>query len=432
MKTKYEVKSHQVRVISIAISVSFLTAALLPAFTSAAGPVITRGTTSTYAILAGSTITNTGTTSLSGTAGSDIGLSPGTSFTGSGGVSTLGATHLTDTAAATAQLDLTIVYNAALAETVTSTIPTDLVGSTILPGVYNSAAGTFSNSGNVTIDAGGNANAVFIFKTASTLITSDNSTMTLAGGAQACNIYWQVGSSATLGISSQLKGSIYADISITANTSAQISGQLLARSGAITLDSNVITNDSCVAPVPTPTPTPVAPTPAPIPDLPQDSSITGISSSTCTTTEDYIAYLSGSFPSKISNIAVNGTNVASYFWVQSETQVALTLPASASKNITIEVYNGRVPILKQQNFICSVPVIEVVVATPTPTPTATPTPTPTPTPVEEIVTAETVTATEEGGRLPDTGSNSFNYLLIGGGLLVLGSSGFLLRRRLAK
>jgi len=126
------------------------------------------------------------------------------------------------------------------------------------------------------------------------------------------------------------------------------------------------------------------------------------------------------------------------YWVQSETQVALTLPASELKNSNITIYNGRVPLLTSQTFICEEPVIEVVVVTPTPTPTPTPTiepiPLASPTPIEELKREETatVTTTEDGGRLPDTGSDSFNYLLIGGGLLVLGSSGFLIRSRLAK
>jgi LPXTG-motif cell wall-anchored protein len=108
----------------------------------------------------------------------------------------------------------------------------------------------------------------------------------------------------------------------------------------------------------------------------------------------------------------------------------------------IVIYNDRVPFMASQTFICEEPIVEVVVATPTPTPTPTqtpePTPTPTPsetpTPIDELKREdnETVTATEDGGRLPDTGSNSFNYLLLGGGLLVLGSSGLLIRRHLAK
>ena len=439
MKTKYEVNKGQFRVISIAISLSFLTAALLPAFTSAATPVINRGTSATYGLLAGSTITNTGTSSITGTAGSNIGLSPGTSFTGNESV-TAGTVNLANTAAANAQLDLTTAYGNVAGATPSTVLAADLVGLTIVPGIYNSVEGTFANSGNIIFNGGGDSSSVFIFQTTTTLITSTNSTMTLTNGAQACNIYWQVGSSATLGVDSTFTGSIYALTSITATTRAKIYGQLLARNGAVTLDTNIIQNDSCVTPTPTPTPTP--PAPVPIPDLPQDSTVTGISSATCTTTEDYIALISGSFPSKISNIAVNGVNVSANFWVQSETQVALTLPASASKSISIAIYNGRVPILAELKFICQEPVIEVVVASPTPTATPTPTPVPTiepiplasPTPIEELIREETgtVTTTEDGGRLPDTGSNSFNYLLVGGGLLVLGSSGFLLRRRLAK
>jgi type VI secretion system secreted protein VgrG len=443
MKIKYGVNKSQVRVIGAAVMVSFLAAALLPAFTSAVEPTVRRGTSATYGVLAGTTITNTGTTSLSGTAGADIGLSPGTSFTGSASVTnTPGTINLTNAAAATAQLDLTTAYGDVAGATPATVLPTDLVGRTILPGIYNSAAGDFANSGSITFDAGGNANAVFIFQAASTLITSESSTMVLAGGAQACNIYWQVGTSATLGVDSTFIGSIYALTSITATTRAKIYGQLLARNGAVTLDTNIIQNDACITS--TPTPAPVAPTPVPIPALPQDSSFTGISTSTCTTSSDYLLYLSGTFTSKIYNISVNGVNSNSTDWNQSETQVALTLPASVRKSFQIVIYNDRVPFMASQTFICEEPIVEVVVATPTPTPTPTPTQTPeptptptpseTPTPIDELKREdnETVTATEDGGRLPDTGSNSFNYLLLGGGLLVLGSSGLLIRRHLAK
>jgi len=422
MKTKYRVNKHLVRVLSASISISFLSNAFLPSFTSAIEPSVRTGTTSTYAVLAATTITNTGTTSITGTSGSDIGLSPGTSFTGSASVTTTGAIHLTDTAAATARLDLITAYGDVAGATPVTALPTDLVGSTIVPGIYNSATGTFANSGNLTLNAGGNTSAVFIFQTTTTLITSDSSTMTLIGGAQSCNIYWQVGSSATLGVDSTFRGSIYALTSVTANTRAKIYGQLLARNGAVTLDTNIIQNDACVTPTPTTTPQ----TQVTIPDLPQDSKVTGISSATCTTSGNYEAIISGSFPSKISNIAINGVTTDSSYWVQSETQVALKLPASNSKSVNITIYNGRVPILAEVKFICEEPVIEEVVATPTPTPTAPA--------MEELAgeEIETVTATEDGGRLPDTGSNSFKYLLIGGGLLVLGTSGLLIRRRLAK
>jgi hypothetical protein len=107
-----------------------------------------------------------------------------------------------------------------------------------LAGAYDSAAGTFGITGTLTLDAQGNPNAVFIFKTSSTLITGGSSTIVLANGAQACNVFWQVGSSATLGANSTFKGTILAQTSATLTTGANVEGRVLARNGAVTLDSN--------------------------------------------------------------------------------------------------------------------------------------------------------------------------------------------------
>lgn len=122
-----------------------------------------------------------------------------------------------------------------------------MAGQTLTKGTYSTADGTFSNSGTLTLDAQGDPNAVFIFQAASTVITSTGSTMLLTNGAQACNVYWQVGTSATLGVNSTFVGHIYAQTSITANTGATVYGQLLARDAAVTLDSNTIVNDACAA-----------------------------------------------------------------------------------------------------------------------------------------------------------------------------------------
>jgi hypothetical protein len=108
--------------------------------------------------------------------------------------------------------------------------------------------GTFGIIGTLTLDAGGDATAVFIFKTASTLISANNSNVVLTGGAQACNVFWQVGSSATLGTGSNFRGSILALTSITLVTGANVDGRVLARNGSVTLDSNTITKPTCLAP----------------------------------------------------------------------------------------------------------------------------------------------------------------------------------------
>ncbi|MEU4836540.1 ice-binding family protein, partial [Streptosporangium sp. NPDC023615] len=119
---------------------------------------------------------------------------------------------------------------------------------TVTPGTYTSAAGTFGITGGLTLDAQGDPNAIFIFKTASTLITAAASTVTLTGGAQACNVFWQVGSSATLGAASQLSGTILALASITVGAGATVDGGLLARNGAVTLDGDTVDVSACQAP----------------------------------------------------------------------------------------------------------------------------------------------------------------------------------------
>jgi type VI secretion system secreted protein VgrG len=193
----------------------------------------------TFSILAGSTVTNTGaTTTITG----DVGVSPGSAITGiPAGQPTLGSTHAGDATAATAQTDLTAAYNnlAGLACDANLT-SLDLGGRTLPPGVYcfNTSA---QLTGTVTLDGQGNAAAVFVIQIGSTLTTASNAAVTLIGSAQAANVYWQVGSSATLGTDTAFKGNIVALQSITLNTGASLSGRALARNGAVTLAANAVT-----------------------------------------------------------------------------------------------------------------------------------------------------------------------------------------------
>jgi Ice-binding-like/Domain of unknown function DUF11 len=203
----------------------------------AATTAVPLGTAANFAVLAGSTITNTGATTING----DLGLNPGTAVTGFPPGTVNGTVYAADSVALQAQNDLTTAYNDAAAETVTATIPTELGGTTVTPGVYNSAAGTFGITGTLTLDAQGNPNAIFIFQAASTLITASASNVSLINGAQASNVFWVVGSSATLGTNSTLQGSILALTSITVTTGTTIDGRALARNGAVTLDTNTIT-----------------------------------------------------------------------------------------------------------------------------------------------------------------------------------------------
>jgi hypothetical protein len=199
-------------------------------------PAVNLGTAANFAILAGSTITNTGTSSVTG----DIGLSPGTAVTGFPPGILNGAFHLADATAATAKVDLTAAFIDAAGRAGAISIPTELGGTTLPPGVYNSASGTFGITGTVTLDGHNDPNAVFIFQTASTLITASNSKVLLINGAQANNVFWQVGSSATLGTYSIFKGNILAQASITVTTGTTIEGRALTQTAAVTLDTNTI------------------------------------------------------------------------------------------------------------------------------------------------------------------------------------------------
>ena len=213
------------------------------------------GTAASFAVLAGTTVTNTGPSVISG----DVGVSPGTAVVGfPPGIVNNGTIHAADAVAAQAQADATTAYNDAAGRSTTVTVTADLAGQTLVSGVYTGA--TLGLTGTVTLDAQGDPNAVFIFQAASTLITASSSVVALTNGADACNVYWQVGSSATLGTNSTFVGTVLALTSVTATTSATINGRLLARTGAVTLDSNVITNSACGSSTSTTTTTTQAPT----------------------------------------------------------------------------------------------------------------------------------------------------------------------------
>ncbi|MDO8611030.1 MAG: ice-binding family protein [bacterium] len=236
-------------------------------------------TADNFAVLGGSAVTGTNTNVITG----DVGLSPtgGTAitlltcsevtgtiydtnggYTGGGGGSI--ACLKTDASLLTkAKNDLTTASNDAVGRSTTSTIATELGGATLTDGVYDSAAGTFGLTGTLTLNGQGNADSVFIFKAASTLITESSSKVVLTNSAQACNVYWVVGSSATLGTSSTLIGNVMASESITDNGFSTVDGRLLAKTSAVTLNNTTVTKKTCAvgtagAPTSTPTPTPTA------------------------------------------------------------------------------------------------------------------------------------------------------------------------------
>ena len=221
---------------------------------AAQGPV-GLGTADSFAVLAGSGITNTGPTTITG----DVGTFPTPTETGFGSVTLNGTNHRGDAVTQGAKNDLVAAYNDAAGRGPVTNVPVELGGKTLLAGVYTSP--TFGLTGTLTLDAKGRTDAQFIFQAGSTLIAESNSRVLLINGADPCRVVWQVGSSATFKTGTRFVGDVLAYTSITAQTKATFQGRLLARGGAVTLDTNTITRASCAPPEGGTTSTTVATTP---------------------------------------------------------------------------------------------------------------------------------------------------------------------------
>ncbi len=258
------------------VAVLFICAALLPAtgsplFGVSAAPLAATapglGTAASFAVLGGSAVTNTGPSIVDG----DLGVSPGTAISGFPPGIVNGATHAADAVALQAQTDVTTAYNNLAGQPCTMDLTgTDLGSRTLIPGVY-----CFSSSaqltGQLTLDAQGNSAAVWIFQIGSTLTTASNASVLMINGGNVCNVFWQVGSSATLGTGTTFVGNILALASITLATGTNVSGRALARTAAVTMDTNHVSNAACGQVVPpstataTATSTPPAGTSTPVP-----------------------------------------------------------------------------------------------------------------------------------------------------------------------
>ena len=260
-----------------------IVAAAVLSFGSAAGaatsPAVPMGTARNYSVLGASTVTNTGSSVLH----LNLGVSPGTAITGfpPGLVVPPANTNRANAVAAQAQADLTAAYLNAAGRSIDATTTSNLANKHLLAGVYaGPSKSALSLTGPLVLDGAGDPSSVFIFQTNSTLVTASASTVELINGAQACNVFWQVGSSATLGSGSVFAGNIMALASVTVNNGVTVHGRALARTGAVTLINDRFLTPTCAV-TPEASPAPTSTTAAPgTPGTPGGDSGTGGGSAT--------------------------------------------------------------------------------------------------------------------------------------------------------
>ena len=281
------------------------------------------GSARSFAVLGGQTVTSTGGTNITG----NLGVSPGITLTGfpPATVAT-GAIHLGDAVALQAQLDLITAYNALKAQACTVNLTgQELSGLVLKPGVYCfSTSAAISLVSNLILDAQGNPNAVFIFQIGSTLTTGNNTAVKVINGGSDCNVYWQVGSSATVGVGTALAGNIIALSSITLQTGATLSGRALTQNAAVSLDNNAVSFATCAAVPPT-----------------ADLAITVTSGQPSAAPGSTFAYLVSVFnrgPNQVQNATVTTQFIAS--GGPAPTPVAWTCTATASSSCAMPSGSG--------------------------------------------------------------------------------------------
>lgn len=356
-----------------AVLLLFVGAMPASADTTIDGP-IDLGSAAEFGVLGASTVTNTGPTTITG----DVGLSPGSEVTGFPPGLFSGTLHATDEVAALGQSDLLTAMGVASSLTPNTQGLGDLTGLSLTPGVYS--GGELSLSGQLTLS--GTAESVWVFQAASTLITGTGASIVLTDGASACNVFWRVGSSATLGAATAFAGTILADESITAVTGATVEGRLLAANGAVTLDSNVITrpsgcddgSGSVVSTSPTIT---SAPLPGGTVGTTYDSTVTSTGSPDATYT-----VTSGALPPGLVLDSVTGG-------------VTGTPTTPGTYTVTITASNGTTP----DDSVTSTIVIS---------------------PPSGPVAEQPITPPGDITRLPDTGIDGATAGLVGGSLFLLG------------
>ncbi|SDR02974.1 Putative Ig domain-containing protein [Curtobacterium sp. UNCCL20] len=376
--------------IGLAASVILLSTTPASAATVINGPV-DLGTAATYGVLGASAVTNTGPTVVNG----DLGVSPGTSITGFGPADGIvnGTVHQTDAAAAQAQRDTTTAYDVAAGLTPTRTGITELNGLSLTPGVYSGGALSLANTGALTL--AGSANSVWVFQAASTLTIGSGTRITITGGASSCNVFWQVGSSATVGTGAQFQGTVLAQQSVTATTGATVVGRLLARTGAVTLDTNTITASSG----------------CPTPGTPSETTAPTITSGTPPTATAGTPY---SY-----TVTATGTPAPTY--------TAVGLPAGLTLNGTTGVVSGtptapgtsRVTITASNGTSPNATTVVTITVRPTAPASTPPSAAPT-TPAGNSTAVAVGSGSGSGGELAFTGSDPTVPLGIAGALLAAG------------
>ncbi|MGI8721749.1 MAG: ice-binding family protein [Geodermatophilaceae bacterium] len=207
-------------------------------------PEVSENTALSFAVLAGGTVQNTGPSVINGDLG---GAKPGEAITGFPPGIVNGDQHAADAVALRAQSDLTAAYYDAENRSSVAALPDTLDGLTLPPGVYTKES-ELGLSGTLTLDGQGDKNALFIFQAVSSLVTEDSGAIELINGAQACNVFWQVGTSATLGADTSFVGSILAFTSVSLQAGTTVEGRVLARNGTVSLDNNTITRPTCDSP----------------------------------------------------------------------------------------------------------------------------------------------------------------------------------------
>jgi hypothetical protein len=339
--------------IAAALGAAAVALTLAPTAANAAttidGP-IGLGTAATFGVLGASTVTNTGPTTVDG----DVGLSPGSAvvgFTGPPNGSYTGTLHATDEVAAEANADLTTAYGVAAGLEPDATGLGDLGDQSLDPGVYSGV--NLSLTGTLTLEGG--AESVWVFQSDEALITASASDIVVTGGASACNVFWKVGSSATLGSDSSFVGTILADQSISVTTGASIVGRLLARVGAVTLQNNDI-----VVPTECGEDGEVSSSPTVGPETPPEGTVG--------TSYEFTVPVEGS-PSP--TVVVSDGALPPGLELDTDTGIISGSPTTPGDyTVEVTVSNGTEPDLTVEYAISIVP----SAASPTPTPTPTPTP----------------------------------------------------------